>query len=349
MTDCERASSLDALREEWVPLAERSRDIFSTWEWASTWWKHFGDDREQALLRFDRAGEPFAIASLYVVRRGPLRILRFLGHGPGDVLGPVCAAADRGAAGAALGAALADGAAGKWHALLAERIPIGPLGEALGGRVLQSEATPHLDTEGQTWEEYVASCSKSMREKLKRNTRKIERDHELTYELCKDPPQLDAALADLNRLHNLRWGDGSNFERDAVVAFHRDFAAIALANGWLRLWTMRIDGKAVAAWYGFRFAGVEAYYQSGRDPAYDRFSVGFLVLMRSIQGAFEDGLERYAFLRGDEGYKGRFAEVEDAIETRAVGHGPLFGAAVGAVATAIEWPWLRRRVTASMR
>jgi CelD/BcsL family acetyltransferase involved in cellulose biosynthesis len=349
VTNHERAASLDALREDWTSLAERSRDIFSTWEWSSTWWNHFGGDHELAPLRLGDADGAFAIAPLYVERRGPLRILRFLGHGPGDVLGPVCAAADRGAAGEALTAALGDGAAGRWHALLAERIPIGPLGGALGGRVLQSEANPELETEGQSWDEYVASCSRNMREKLRRNTRKIERDHELRYELCEDAGQLDASLATLHRLHRLRWQGESSFERDAVVEFHRDFAAVALEKGWLRLWTMHIDGEAVAAWYGFRFAGVEAYYQSGRDPSYDRFSIGFLMLMRSIQGAFDDGLERYTFLRGDESYKGRFATLGDTIETRAVGNGLLLGAMVGAGATAIEWPWLRRRVAASMR
>lgn len=349
MADQERANPLDPLREDWTSLAERSRGIFSTWEWASTWWRHFGGERELAPLRLGGTDDTLAIAPLYAERRGPLRILRFLGHGPGDVLGPVCAAADRGAAGEALAAALHDGAAGRWHALLAERIPIGPLGAALGGRVLQTEANPELETAGQTWDEYVASCSRNMREKLRRNTRKIERDHELRYELCEAPEQLDEALATLHRLHRLRWQGKSSFEGDAVVRFHRDFAATALERGWLRLWTMHIDGEAVAAWYGFRFAGVEAYYQSGRDPRYDRLSVGFLILMRSLQGAFDDGLERYTFLRGDESYKGRFATIGNALETRAVGNGPLGAIAIDAGAAAISWPWLRRRVAASMR
>jgi len=47
----------------------------------------------------------------------------------------------------------------------------------------------------------------------------------------------------------------------------------------------------VAAWYGFRFAGIESYYQSGRDPDWDRHAVGAGILEHSIREAFADGME----------------------------------------------------------
>ena len=34
--------SLEGAAGEWRDLAERSRNIFSTWEWARTWWRHYG-------------------------------------------------------------------------------------------------------------------------------------------------------------------------------------------------------------------------------------------------------------------------------------------------------------------
>ena len=33
---------LDAIRDEWTALAERCGNPFATWEWAATWWDHFG-------------------------------------------------------------------------------------------------------------------------------------------------------------------------------------------------------------------------------------------------------------------------------------------------------------------
>jgi CelD/BcsL family acetyltransferase involved in cellulose biosynthesis len=349
VTSCEPIAGLDAARGEWSGLAERSGSVFSTWEWASTWWQHFGAGRRLELLRCERDGEAFAIVPLCASRRGPVRVLRLIGHGPADLLGPVCSPGDRGAAGEATAAALRAGLAGPWDVLLAERIPAGPLGTALGGAVLQREASPELEIAARSWEDYLASCSRNLREKLGRNTRKLERKHELRYRLCDDPSRLGAAMDALFRLHRERWGEASSFAHASAVPFHRDFAAVALERGWLRLWLLEVDGEPAAAWYGFRFGGAESFYQSGRNPRFDRFSVGFLVLMRSIEAAFEDGLDRYAFLRGDEPYKSRFARTDAALETRALGRSALLGAGIRAGSAGLRSPWLRRRVAAAMR
>jgi CelD/BcsL family acetyltransferase involved in cellulose biosynthesis len=345
--DQRAAAAFAAMREDWDRLALESGDIFATYEWATVWWEHFGRG-EPALLPLTHGDRLLGIAPLYVQQRGPLRIVRFIGSRVGDTLGPVCAPVDQGEAGAALLAALKGGAAGPWHALLAERVPIGPLGDALGGDVLQREAAPELELRG-TWDEYVAAASKNLREKLKRNTRKLERDHKLEFRLCTERTEVDADFDSLVRLHKLRWSDGGAFRDEAVVDFHREFAQAAFEEGRLRLWSTLVDGEAVAAWYGFRYAGTEFYYQSGRDPRWDRFSVGFLMLMRTLQAAFEDGLDRYSFLRGDEPYKSRFTHAGDRIETQAVGNGALASLGIRAGGAALEWPWLRRRVTAAMR
>lgn len=350
MSSCEPIADFEAGRDEWGELAERSGSVFATWEWATAWWRHFGEGSEQVLLRCASPDGPAAIFPLCRTRRGPLQVLRFIGYGPGDMLGPVCDPADREAAGAALREALAEGTAGPWHVLLAERLPVGALGPALGGRELQREASPELAIGGRSWEEFVAAQSRNMREKLRRNTRKLEKQHELSFRLCEDPDRLGADLDTLIRLHRARWGEGEGaFQREAIVAFHHDFAAAALQRGWLRLWTMEVDGEPAAAWYGFRFGGAESFYQSGRDPRFDRFSIGFLMLMRTVQAAFEDGLDRYAFLRGDEPYKDRLAESDPGLETRALGHGALGGTVVGAGSRALRSQRVRKRVADAMR
>lgn len=350
MPSCEPIPSFDLARDEWEELAGRSGSIFATWELATSWWRHFGSDSEPVLLRCRLPGGGAAIMPLCRSRRGPLHILRFIGYGPADMLGPICAPADREAAGAALREALADGAAGPWHVLLAERMPVGSLGEAIGGRRLQREASPELEIGGRSWEDFRASRSRNMKEKLRRNTRKLEKQHQLSFRLCEDPERLDADLETLIRLHRARWGEGEGaFQREAVVAFHHDFAAAALRRGWLRLWTMEVDGEPAAAWYGFRFGGTESFYQSGRDPRFDRFSIGFLMLMRTVQAAFEDGLDRYAFLRGDEPYKDRLAEADPGLETRALGRSPLGSGAVLSGSVALRSAGVRRRVADAMR
>ncbi|HET7121223.1 MAG TPA: GNAT family N-acetyltransferase [Solirubrobacterales bacterium] len=334
-------ADLEERRELWERLAARSRNVFACWEWASTWWRHFGRPGEPAFAECRRDGEPFAILPLQAVARGPVRALRLLGHGPGDVLGPICDPADAEIAGTALRQAL-DELPGHPALLLAERLPGGPVADAFGGKLLLREANPSLTIAGQSWDEYLAARSRNLREKVGRGARKVERKHEVSYRLLERPEELEARMGTLLRLHRARWGEGTNFAEDAAFAFHRELAAAMLAAGRLRLWTMEVDGAEVAAWYGFRYEGIESFYQSGRDRSYDKLSVGFLLLARTIQAAFDDGIERYDFLRGNEPYKDRFADSDPGLETRVLGRGPLGRGLVLAAGAVLGSPRLRR-------
>jgi CelD/BcsL family acetyltransferase involved in cellulose biosynthesis len=141
-------------------------------------------------------------------------------------------------------------------------------------------------------------------------------------------------------LHRLRWGDDSGFLPRA--AFHREFAAVALERGWLRLWLLELDGRPAAAWYGLRFGGVEHYYQSGRDPAFDSLSAAFVLLAHTIRAAFDDGAREYRFGRGQDPYKYRFTGQDPGLETIAATRGPAAGAALGAAVHA--FPVVKRRI-----
>src|SRR5947207_293111 len=77
----------------------------------------------------------------------------------------------------------------------------------------------------------------------------------------------------------------------------------------------------VAAWYGVRFGGAESYYQSGRDPDWERSSVGLVLLAHTMEQAMNDGMGEYRLLRGGETYKDRFATGDPGVETVAVGRG----------------------------
>src|SRR4051794_23296963 len=110
-------------RAAWRALAERSTSVFAPWEWADAWWQVFGTGRTPLVTLARRAGEdePFAVLPLYRSWERPAQIVRLIGHGPGDELGPICAPADRPAAMAAMARVLATG--DDWDLFLAERLP----------------------------------------------------------------------------------------------------------------------------------------------------------------------------------------------------------------------------------
>jgi len=305
----ERLESLDALETEWEARADASGNGFATPEFLRIWWRHFGGGRTLATAAVRaEGGRLAALLPIFVERAGSELRARFVGAPDGDQLGPVHAASDQ--------ALALEGLRRHVHALgvdtfVAEHVPPD---ESPRGRVLLREASPVLPFRGRSWDELLGGWSSNLREQVGRRERKLRREHDIRIRLVEDPAGLDAGLAELFRLHRLRWGVKQT-EFDSRRHFHVDLARAMLERGRLRLWLLEADGDNVAAWYGFRYQGAEFYYQMGRDPAWDRASVGFILLAHTLRAAATDGLREYRFLRGDEPYKYRFAEENPGVLT----------------------------------
>jgi CelD/BcsL family acetyltransferase involved in cellulose biosynthesis len=337
---------LEAAREDWSELARRSGDLFATWEWAEVWWRHFDAGRELAVsLGRDADGRAVAVLPLCVRRLGPLRVARFVGHGVGDHLGPVCACEDDALAVEVLLRSARSGGVARWDVLLAEQLRPGGLAGALGGRTLRREASPVVRLGGRSWDDYLASRSANFRSQIGRKERKLVREHGLRYRLSADPERLESDMRTLFALHSARWGEGSSAAfRGPAADFHLDFARVAQARGWLRLWFAELDGRPVAAWHGFRYGGADWYYQMGRDPAWERASIGLVLLAHTLRQAAEDRMRDYMLLRGDEAYKSRFATDDPSLDTVVRGVDPLGRAAAGAAALGAALPGPLRRL-----
>jgi CelD/BcsL family acetyltransferase involved in cellulose biosynthesis len=306
---------LDTLRDDWTRLADASGNVFATWEWNELWWRHYGRGRSLRIAVSEGDdGECDAIVPLFAWSQRPVRILRLLGHGQGDLLGPICRGDDAGTAAHALRSALAaaepyDVFVGDWVA--------GDRGWArsLGGRVVRTTGYPILRFEHNTWDEFLASQGALFRKRARHRRNRLARGRrEVTYRSA-DAHTLEGDLDALFRLHRARFGEHScNFCGDHE-AFQREFARLALERGWLRLLLLEVDGEPVSCEHGFVFENVYFSYQGGRDPAWERESVGFLLELESMRRAREEGIEEYRFLGGEESYKYRFATEDPRLET----------------------------------
>jgi CelD/BcsL family acetyltransferase involved in cellulose biosynthesis len=325
------------LRQEWERLAAAADNVFSTPEWAEEWLRHVGP-RRTLLEPVTAGGVVRAVLPLVVSRVGPLRVARFVGHGPGDELGPVCAPEDRPLAAEALMRSLRDH---RVDVLLAEQLR-GDAGweEHLGGRILRESGSPVIRFDGRSWDELVQGWSSNFRQRVRREPRRVERDLDVSYRLA-DAGTLDADLDALFSLHRARWETTTEFLR--FEPFHRAFARRALERGWLRLWVLEIAGGPAAVWYGLRFQGAESYYQAGRDPQWQQYSLGLVLLVHTIRSAVEDGMREYRFLRGDEDYKYKFTSDDPGLETLAV---PMSARGRVALAAGVELDRVRRAVRA---
>ncbi len=321
---------LEDAESDWRRLSDAAGNPFTSWEWASTWWRHFGDGRELRALRcVDDDGRIAGILPLQLSTVRRLRMLRFIGNRPADEQAPLAAAEDRAEVGASFARVLRerDG----WDVALAERLPERDGWAAeLGGRILRAEPSPELELSEPDWDAFLAARSSNFRQQVRKFERRLIRDHGLAFRLADDPARLDQDMTTLIRLHEARFGAGTTAFPPELVPFQRELAAEALRAGWLRLWFAELDGRPVAAWYGFRIGNVDWFYQQGRDPDWERASVGFVLTAHTIRDAFDAGVRRYRFLLGDEEYKARFATETHAVQTVAVA-----GSAKGAAALAL--------------
>jgi CelD/BcsL family acetyltransferase involved in cellulose biosynthesis len=169
----ELADDLEPLREDWTRLAEAGRNIFWTWEWSELWWRHYGDERRLRIAVSTDDDEIAALVPLFVWSTRPVRMLRLLGHGHGDRLGPLCAEDDAAPAPRALNRALAaephDVFVGDWVAGDPDWTG------ALGGRVVRTTGYPILDLRDDSWPEFLARQSRRYRKGLHLARNRLER------------------------------------------------------------------------------------------------------------------------------------------------------------------------------
>jgi len=323
------------LRQAWERLAFDTGSIFATPAWAETWWRHLGPSGEMPLpvaVR-DTQASLVALVPLYAWRRHPVRVVRLIGHGPGDLLGPIRASGQT--TSAAVLMRLALDMVG-WDVFIGDMLHGGVAWDrAFDIEEARPTGSPVIAIEGQGWDDILAGMSSNARQQVRRRERNLHRTFEVTFRLADDAARLERDLETLFELHRVRWGGRASDFAGKDAPFHRAFARVALERGWLRLWFLELDGVPVAVWHGFRFAGIESYYQAGWDPAFARHSVSGVLLAHTIRAAAEDGMSEYRMLQGDESYKYRYATDDEGLVSLVAGNGRN-GAAVAAVGLGVR-------------
>jgi CelD/BcsL family acetyltransferase involved in cellulose biosynthesis len=312
---------LEALRQPWDDLLRHtdSTNMFLTWEWAFAWWKHLRDGRQLYVLAVRRESRLIALAPLALEkaklrRLRPFRSIEFIGMGTVSTDYPdmIIRSGSETSALEALSDYISQ------HAIMFEfnglhnnSTPTSKLASILESsgwlvsRVI-TDVCPGLQLDNLSWDTYVSSLGPSHRANLRRRIRYLERHFTLVFQHAETESQRLEYMKVFVSLHHKRWDTryGSNaLKNDSLLRFHEEFSQLALQRGWLRLFLLQLDGRPVAAIYGFRYGDTFYYYQSGFDPDYATRSVGLVALGLSIRNAINNGVLEYDLLRGAEAYK----------------------------------------------
>lgn len=116
-------------------------------------------------------------------------------------------------------------------------------------------------------------------------------------------------IGDYLMLHNMRWGGASaSLRGDASFHFHKELCRKLSSEGYLTLFFAEYQGKRIAACSCIDILDRREIYLTGRDPEYDKWSAGRLVMLESILDAVDRGFDTYDLGLGWFAYKMAFAK-----------------------------------------
>lgn len=308
------ADRLAAISGEWSDLWQRDKTAtpFQSPHWLLPWWRVFGGD-DLFVLAGRENGRLDALAPLYILRddESDESLGIFIGSGVTDYLDVLRAPSADPAQ--LVDAMTRDAVCQMWD--LQQLRPESPMLTAAapeGWITNDSEQEPCLLLSiANAGDELQNLLSTHARKKLRYYRRSLERDATVSFEQP-DSTTLDAFVDALFELHAARWKqrDMPGMLADEFIQkFHRDVARSMFDAGALRMHALRRNGTIVAIFYGFAHHGTVHYYLSGYDPAFEKWSIGSVIVAYALEQAVREGAHTFDFLRGAEDYKASWGAV----------------------------------------
>jgi CelD/BcsL family acetyltransferase involved in cellulose biosynthesis len=313
-------NDFEILKDEWNDFLNGSveNNVFSTWEWLSTWWRHFGEGKKLVILLIEEekrvsAIAPFVFSKHNFLGFGNLDKISFVGSPESDYNSFVLK--ERNLKFLEL---FFDYLTEHfdWDYLELEDVPEdGPSMDLIRGLPLktlyknweerQSSLCPYLPLPF-SMDVLIGKLGRMMRYNLKRYSSKLEREHRVELKEYDEFGSVKEAMQIFFNLHQKRWessGELGAFNTQLFRDFHVDLATCFAKKGWLSLDFLTVDDKPVAAKYCFKYNQKAYVYLGGWDPDYSRYRVGTLSAMYEIEKCIQGGLREYDMMRGNEPYK----------------------------------------------
>ncbi len=317
------------LEPEWNTLLQRTAvdSVFLTWEYLSTWWKHYGDHFRLRVLTA-RSGDDGRLVGIAPMMTGrghkfpfsQFRYLTLLG-GLGDSLAEfqdfIIEPGWEARLVPAFYGMMTEDLKSEWDILqfdlIDEASPVLPhvltTVPQFGGHTVQltSHPSPYLNLPA-SWDDLLRSKSKNFKKQFKNHWNRLHKNHDVRLLTPGDDLPLDDAARELVRLNDERWKErGQAFQSDTFRNFHRDLMDVFGQRGWLYFRLLQVDHTYAAARYDFVYRNKIWNFQGGWDPDFAHLSLGRLFLGMGIQWAIEHGLTEYDFLKGMSDYKKSWA------------------------------------------
>jgi CelD/BcsL family acetyltransferase involved in cellulose biosynthesis len=319
--------ALPDLKPQWDDLLSRCGHVtpFMTYEWLTTWWKHFGRPGALRVVCARDGDRLVGMAPLersrITVRGLPLfRCLSIIGGKEADYKGMPLDRERRWEAAEAILQLCVDGIPG-WDLLLTRGLhqdsptnyllPVICSKLKLSHRAWSGAVCPYVPLQGSgpdTWSAYrrrgIISTFLRARNRLQ------QRLGATTY--IRDGPDAVGAMEEFLRLHEAGWRDRGGSQAipgGKWWALHRDMAAACRDSRLVKIALLETSEGAIAAEYLLVWGPRAHVYLGGVDPAYRKMSPGSVIRLQVMDEFAKQGYDEVDIMRGDEAYKFYFTKV----------------------------------------
>jgi CelD/BcsL family acetyltransferase involved in cellulose biosynthesis len=301
--------------EDWNRLCFKgpTNTIFQTYQWHAAWLEEFGKDNKLFLVQVKENGKLIGLAPLGVIKKGPLRILKFIGTGHSDYCDFIYDKADTNALKEIL--KFLKTRMNDWDAMALDHIPEGS--ETV--RVIDAFCRdtgllvtlysklpcpvfifdPHKgNAEELTNKKRLRDYFQYFQEKggyqvLHANTAGditpfLEQFFEQHIQRCKTTD------------HQSLFGDERN------QRFYKGLVKYLCPNQWLNFTVVQSQGNPIAFHFGLIYGRKFICYKPSFDHRLSKFSPGQVLLRELFIYSIGKKCEEFDFSIGDEDYKRRF-------------------------------------------
>jgi CelD/BcsL family acetyltransferase involved in cellulose biosynthesis len=358
------------IQDDWTKLARAlGADLFASFEWCATWWKHFSCDRRLEIYAFWYGPELVGLFPMFreTLRWGPLslRTMRVLGS---DHAGTRCwpLLETRFAQEVARLLLESISRAGRWDLLQIGDLPgYFPQSDALysalraagvGEVYSNKDYYPHaVFTLPAKFEEYLNTLSGNERNNVRKNERRLFKSHQLKATLV-PPCGIPAALKEFFQWHDEYWESQNDIGFFSLWPgsreFHSDVAQLASDAGGPVFLRVEADNQPIGLVCAHRFMERLHLFQAVRAPggSWESYGPGRILHCETFRWCMAQGISTVDAMSGFYEYKRRLGAEFMGLTSLAVIHSSrvsrmrakLFKAAVAVVDALYFRLWLCR-------
>ncbi len=315
---------LIALEDYWNKLYQKCSisSIFSSWEWARTWWEIYQDQGQRKLfiLCFYRHDELVGIAPFQIDSSFPKSViqgktLRFIGAGErrkdtvvSQYLDFMVLPGLEEKMTTIISQSLIENKA-KWNFADFEYV----LKDALVLKCFNDEQRDicrqkieygfrYFVPKMEDFDQYLSKMGKRWRKMFVKKSRIMNRDGEVNIEFSSSQKLASVALHDLAEIHCSRWKQKAGdciFKSQRFYRFHEKILDRLVPQNKAFIKTISLDGDDLASYYVFTDKEKIHYYQSGFFSEYaNRYSPLFLLVCHEVGDAIKNN-KQFDFMYAD--------------------------------------------------